>query len=114
MDKRERAKLFHTYANKRSKAAGDLEWVANYPRYQVVLLSGVFGIALLASVTLGHDGGAKAVSEIVGEFVELRITVNLDRLLGGVADDIAVMAPRKMIFQFGLGTVIYDAVEIIR
>ncbi len=71
MDKRARAKLFHTYANKRSKVAGHFGMGCELPQLQSLVTSGVFGIALLASVTLCHDGGAKAVSKVVGQFVEL-------------------------------------------
>jgi hypothetical protein len=63
---------------------------------------------------LGNDGGSKPVTKVVGKFIELRVAVNLDGLLGGIADHVAVMAPRKMIFQFGLGAIVYDSVEIIR
>ncbi len=43
---------------------------------------------------LGHDGGAQPAAQVIGQFVELRISINLDCLLGCVADDVAVVAPR--------------------
>jgi hypothetical protein len=76
--------------------------------------SGVFRIGFLAGLTFGYDCGSEAVPKVIREFVELRIPVYFDGLFGGIADDVAVVAPRKMIFQFGLGAVINDAVEIIR
>jgi hypothetical protein len=69
--------------------------------------------ALLVLLALGHDGGTKTAAEVFREFVQLGIAINLDGLLGGIADHIAVMAPRKMIFQFGLRAVVDDAVEIV-
>jgi hypothetical protein len=62
---------------------------------------------------LGHDGAAKSCAEVIGEFIKLRVAVDLDRFLGGVADYVAVVAPREVIFEFGLGTGVEDAVEII-
>ena len=52
--------------------------------------------------TLGHDGRTKFRSENVGQLVKLRVAINLDSLAGGIAYDVAVMAPRQMIIQFGL------------
>jgi hypothetical protein len=54
--------------------------------------------ALLMLLTLGHDSGAKPGAEIVGQFVELRVAINLDGFLGSVADNVTVVAPGKMIF----------------
>lgn len=76
--------------------------------------SGVSRIRFFAGLTFGYDRGPEAIPKVIGEFVELRIAVNLNGLLGSIADDIAVVAPRKMIFKLGLGAVINDAVEIIR
>ena len=70
-------------------------------------------ISFFAGVTLGHDGGTEPVSKDVGEFVELGIAVDLDGFLGSIADNVTVVAPGKMIFQFGLCTVINHAVEVI-
>ena len=53
--------------------------------------------ASLLLLTLRHDRGAKAAAKIFREFVELRVAVDLDGLLGSVADNIAVVAPGKMI-----------------
>jgi hypothetical protein len=53
--------------------------------------------ALLVLLALGHDSGAKTSAEIIGQFVELGVAVNFDGFLGGVADNIAIVAPREMV-----------------
>jgi hypothetical protein len=68
---------------------------------------------LLVLRALGHDGRPKPCAQIVGEFVEFRITVDFDGLASGIADDIAVVAPRQMIVQFGLGPGVQHAVEVV-
>src|SRR5579863_3219077 len=64
-------------------------------------------------LALGHDGGAEAGAEVVRKFVGKRIAVDLDGLLGCVANHIAVVAPGEMILQFGFCVLIEDAVQII-
>jgi hypothetical protein len=64
-------------------------------------------------LTLGHDGGSKAASEIFGKFVELGIAINLDGLLGGIADNVAVVAPSQVIFQFSACAGVQDAVKVV-
>ena len=68
----------------------------------------------LVSLAFGHNGAAKAVTQIVGKFVELGVAVDLDGLLGGVADNVAVMAPSQMVFQFSFGAVVKDPIQVIR
>src|SRR5216684_2351619 len=75
--------------------------------------SGFLGARLFVCLTFGHNGAAKAVAQIVGKFAELRVAVDLDGLLGGVADNVAVVAPSQMVFQFGLGAVVKDAVQVV-
>jgi hypothetical protein len=53
--------------------------------------------ALFVLLALGHNGGAKTAAEIIGQFVKLGVTVNLDGFLGGIADNIAVVAPGEMV-----------------
>jgi hypothetical protein len=74
------------------------------------VLDGFSGIAALAFI---DDGTAKPVTKGVGQFVKMGLPVNLDGHLGGVTNDITVMAPLKMIFQFGLGLGIHRPVEVI-
>ncbi len=64
-------------------------------------------------LALGDDGGTEPVAKVVGEFVELGVAVDLDGLLGGIADDVAVVTPGEVIFQFGLSPVVEYAVEVI-
>src|ERR1700675_2164333 len=70
-------------------------------------------LGLFALLALRHNRGAKPCAKVVGKLVKLGIAINLDGLLGGVADHIAVVAPGQMILEFGLGPVIEDAVQII-
>jgi hypothetical protein len=64
-------------------------------------------------LALGHDGRAETGAEIFGQFVELGVAIDLDGLLGGIADHVAVVAPGKMVFQFNLCGFVEDAVQII-
>ena len=64
-------------------------------------------------LALGHDGGAEPAAEVFRKFVELRVAIDLDGLLGGVADYIAVMAPGKMILQLDFGLLVENAIQII-
>jgi len=54
--------------------------------------------AFLMLLAFRHDRGTKPGAEIVWQFVQLRVAINLDGLLGCVADDIAVVAPGKVVF----------------
>ena len=73
----------------------------------------VAGIGFFARMTFSYYGGTKPVPQVFRKFVELRVAVNLDGLLGGIANHVAVVAPGEMIFQFGLCAVVDDAVEVI-
>ena len=64
-------------------------------------------------VTLGNNGGTETGSEVVRKFVKLGIAIDFDGFFGGIANHKAVVAPRQMVFEFSLGTVVDDAVEII-
>jgi hypothetical protein len=68
---------------------------------------------LFASLALADDCGTQAIAEVVGQFVELGVAVNLDGFLGGIADHVAVVAPSQVVFQFGLGPVVDDAVQVV-
>lgn len=69
--------------------------------------------ALFMLLTFGHDGGTKLSAQIFGQFVELRVAVDLDGLFGGVANHVTVMAPGKMILQFDFGVFVDHTVQII-
>src|SRR5690349_1427956 len=76
-------------------------------------VSGLARAGLLVGLTLGDKGGAKAVAEIVGQFVKLGVAINLDGLFRGIANHVAVVAPGQMVFQFSLGTIVEDAVQVV-
>jgi len=64
-------------------------------------------------LALRHDGGAEAGPQVFGQFVELGVAVDLNRFLGCVANHIAVVAPGEMVFQFALGLLVEDTVQVI-
>jgi len=74
----------------------------------------VWRVRFLLRRTLGHDRRAQARTQIIGQLVELRVTIDFDRLLGRIADNIAVVAPRQMIVQFGLGPRVEHAIQVVR
>jgi hypothetical protein len=51
----------------------------------------------LALLALGHDGGTKAGSEVVWKFVKLGAAVDLDCAFCCVANNVAVVAPKKVL-----------------
>src|SRR5271167_2905962 len=67
----------------------------------------------LVALALRQDGRTQAAAQIVREFVEVGIAVNLDGHLGGIAHHVAVVAPLEMVFQFRLGLSVHRAVEVI-
>src|SRR5438552_18012113 len=69
---------------------------------------------LFLRLALGNNRGANAGAEILREFAELRIPVNFDCLLGGVADNVAVLAPGTMVCELGPRAGVEHAVEAVR
>ena len=69
---------------------------------------------LFLRLALGDYRRPEAGAEVFRQFVELRIPVDLYGLLGGVTDNVAVVAPGKVIFEFGFGAVVEHAVEVVR
>jgi hypothetical protein len=65
---------------------------------------------LLVLLALAHDGGTKSPTQVVGQFVEFGVAINLNGLLGGIAHYVAVVAPSQVILEFGLGPIIECAV----
>jgi hypothetical protein len=65
---------------------------------------GAFRAGFLSGLALGHDGCPKPGSQVFREFVELGITIDLNCLLGGVGDNVAVVAPSQVLFKLGLCT----------
>jgi len=72
-----------------------------------------FRPGLLVSMTLRDDGGTEPGTEVFGKFVQLGIAVDLNGLLSGIADYVAVVAPSEMIFQFNLGALVNYAIQVI-
>jgi hypothetical protein len=64
-------------------------------------------------LALRHDGRAETGPEIIRQFVEFRVPINLNGPLGGVANDVAVMAPLKVIFKLGLCPCVHCLVEVV-
>jgi hypothetical protein len=64
-------------------------------------------------LALRHDCGTKTGPEVVRKFVEFGVPINLNGPLGGVANDVAVMAPLKMIFKLGLCPGVHCLVEVV-
>ena len=77
------------------------------------LLGFPLGSLVFVRLAAGRDGRPELGFEVFGEFVELGIAVDLDGLLGGVANYIAVVAPSQVLFQFGFCTGVNDAVQVI-
>src|SRR5271165_2268399 len=67
----------------------------------------------LIALAPGKNCCPQAGAQIVRKFVKLGVAVNLYGHLGGIADDIAVVAPLEMVFQFRLGLSVHRAVEVI-
>src|SRR5271163_2971598 len=64
-------------------------------------------------LTFDHDGRSQPGTEVFGQFVKLRVAVDLDGLFRGVTDHIAVVAPGKMILQLDFRRFVENAVQII-
>jgi hypothetical protein len=64
-------------------------------------------------MALGDDGGTEPGAKIFGKFVQLGVAVDLNGLLGGIAYNVAVVAPSEMIFQFNLGALINHAIQVV-
>jgi hypothetical protein len=88
-------------------------WVKQFAYCQQDPGSNTLWTLLFALGTLRHDGRAEATPEVIGQLVELRVPIDLDRFAGGIADDVAVVAPSQMIFQFRLGALIDSAIEVV-
>lgn len=64
-------------------------------------------------LALRHDRGAQPAAEVFGKFVKLGVAVDLDGLLRGIADYVAVVAPGEMVFQFDFCFLVEDAVQVV-
>src|ERR1700726_884142 len=68
----------------------------------------------LMGFALGDDCRSEPRAKVVRKFVEVGVAVNFDGHLGCVADHVAVVAPLKMVFQFGPCLSVHRVVKIIR
>src|SRR5271157_2450774 len=64
-------------------------------------------------LALGHDGRAEPTAQVFGQFVELRVAIDLNGLLGRVTDHVAVVAPGKMILELDFRIAVENAIQII-
>src|SRR5208282_5427822 len=64
-------------------------------------------------LTFDHDGRSQPGTEVFRQFVKLGVAIDLDGLLRGVTNHIAVVAPGKMILQLDFCRFVEDAVQII-
>src|SRR5258708_21467392 len=55
---------------------------------------------VLLALALGEDGFLQPRSQFFRQFVERIVAVDLNRFLGRVQNDFAVVAPMKVLFQF--------------
>ena len=60
-----------------------------------------------------HDRRLQAAAQILWQLVEFLVAIDFDGLAGGVADDVAVMAPRQVILKLGLGPIVQRAIEVV-
>lgn len=64
-------------------------------------------------LALGHDCGSEAGTKIVGQFVKLGVAIDFDSLFCCIANNEAVVAPLKMLFQLGSGASINAVVQVV-
>jgi hypothetical protein len=65
------------------------------------------------ALTFTDDGLLEFAAEGIGEVVDLIVPVNLDCHLCSITNDVAVMAPMEMFFQFPLGGLVDRAIQIV-
>ena len=65
-------------------------------------------------LTASRNGRSEFGFQVFGKFVQLGIAIDLDGLLGCVANDVAVVAPSQVLFQFSFGAGVDDAIQVIR
>src|SRR5581483_9181990 len=100
-------KLYHNNAGAALRGSPNV-WVNRWGRG-----SGVGTHIALLCLAFLHYGRTQTGSKVVGQFVEDGIAVNLDGFLGGIADDVAVMAPVEVIFQFRSHSFVEGVIQVI-
>jgi hypothetical protein len=84
-----------------------------YPSKTRLAHSGAIGASPFVLLALGHDGGTETRAQVIGQFVELGVAINLNRLLRGVTNHIAVVAPGKVVLQLDFCRFVEHPIQII-
>ncbi len=58
-------------------------------------------------------GRSQSVAKIIRQLIEFCITIDLNRALGSIADDVTVVAPLKMFFQLRLCAGIHGIIQVV-
>jgi len=65
------------------------------------------------SFALGKDRRPQAPAEFIRQFVKVGVSIDLDGHLRRVANDVAVVAPLKVVFQFRPGLGVHRVIKVI-
>jgi hypothetical protein len=65
------------------------------------------------SFALGHDRRPQSAAQIIWQFVKVGVSINLDGHLRRIADDVAVVAPLKVVFQFRPRLGVHRVIKVI-
>jgi hypothetical protein len=68
---------------------------------------------LSGASALVHDGFVKPGTEGIRQFINLVVAVDLNGLLGGIEDHMALAAPMQVLIELGLKAFSYLAVQIL-
>jgi hypothetical protein len=68
------------------------------PLETIVILGCAFGASLFSGLAFGHDCRSEPGAEVFRKFVQLGVAVDFDGLLGGIANNVAVVAPSQVLF----------------
>src|SRR5215469_5820664 len=72
-----------------------------------------FRAGLAPLLAFGCDRRPEAGLKVFREFIKLGVAVDFDGLLRGVTDNVTVVAPSQVLFQFGLCTGVHGAVQVV-
>src|SRR5215469_6995574 len=78
-----------------------------------VVLHRFGGFAGAVTLALADNRGTEPAAKIIRQFVKVRFPIDLDSHFGCIADDVAVVAPLKMIFQLSFGLGVHRPVEVV-
>jgi len=77
------------------------------------LKKGALRLFAALGFAFGDDSGMETAANLVGKRVDLVVAVDLDGLLGSIADDVAITAPHQVLFEVRLQCLVDGAVEVI-